>query len=80
VLLAVDADIIELLSIRRKLLLADLNAKLPFWNNVVSNPSGSKLLNVLHVSEFENSASQCPTNYCPVGNGNMLDIVMYKNS
>jgi hypothetical protein len=42
-----DADIIEVLSFRRKSLLAgDLNAKHPFWNSIVSNPSGSKLLNL----------------------------------
>jgi hypothetical protein len=36
-----DADIIELLNLRRKSLLAgDLNAKHPFWNGTVSNPSG----------------------------------------
>jgi exonuclease III len=35
-----DADIIELLNFRSKSLLAgDLNAKHPFWNSVVSNPS-----------------------------------------
>jgi hypothetical protein len=34
-----DADITELLSFRRKSILAgDLNAKHPFWNSVVSNP------------------------------------------
>ncbi|PNF15438.1 hypothetical protein B7P43_G18173, partial [Cryptotermes secundus] len=35
-----DADIIELLSLRRKSILAgDLNDKKPFWNSRVSNPS-----------------------------------------
>jgi hypothetical protein len=44
-----DAGITELLSFRHKSLLAgDLNAKHPFWNNVVSNNSGEKLLNLLH--------------------------------
>jgi hypothetical protein len=43
-----DADIIELLSVRQKSLLAgDLNAKHPLWNSVVSNPSGLKLLNLI---------------------------------
>jgi hypothetical protein len=45
-----DADITELLSFRRKSLLAgDLNAKHPFWNSVVSNPPGVKLLNLLYI-------------------------------
>jgi hypothetical protein len=38
-----DADITELLSFRRKSILAgDLNAKNPFWISAVSNPSGEK--------------------------------------
>jgi hypothetical protein len=44
-----DTDIVELLSLRHKsLLAADLNDKHPFWNSLVSNPSGMKLLNLLH--------------------------------
>jgi hypothetical protein len=40
-----DVDIIELLSFRPKSILAgDLNAKKPFWNSTLSNPSGEKLL------------------------------------
>jgi hypothetical protein len=40
-----DADITELLSFRRRSILAgDLNAKHPFWNSAVSNPSGEKLM------------------------------------
>jgi hypothetical protein len=40
-----DADITELLSFRRKYILAGvLNAKHPFWNSAVSNPSGEKLM------------------------------------
>jgi hypothetical protein len=59
-----DTDITELLSSWHKALLAgDLNAKHPFWNSVVSNPSGMNLLNVLHTNEFEISAPQCPTHY-----------------
>jgi hypothetical protein len=30
-------------------------------------------------SEFETSAPQCPTQYSPVGNGDVLDIVVHKN-
>jgi hypothetical protein len=48
-----DADITELLSFRRKSILAgDLNAKHPFWNSAVSNPSGEKLLALFDFSEF----------------------------
>jgi hypothetical protein len=40
-----DADITELLSLRRKSILAgDLKAKHTFWNSAVSNPSGDKLM------------------------------------
>jgi hypothetical protein len=66
----------ELLSFRQKSLLAgDLNAKYQFWNSVVSNPSGVKLL---HINELEISAPQCPT-HSPTGNGHMLDIIVHKN-
>jgi hypothetical protein len=47
-----DADITEPLSFRRMSLLADLNAKHPFLNSIVSNPSGAKLLNLLHIKEL----------------------------
>jgi hypothetical protein len=56
-----------------------MNAKHPFWYSVVSNPSGAILLNLLHIKEFEISASQCPTDYSPAGNGDVLDIVVHKN-
>jgi hypothetical protein len=75
-----DADIIELLSIRHMSLLAgDLNAKHSFWNNVISNFSGEKLLNLLHKNWFVISAPQCPTHYSPAGNGDMLYIFVHKN-
>jgi hypothetical protein len=75
-----DADIAELLSLRQKRILAgDLNAKHPFWNSRVSNPSGEKLLYLFDASDFEISAPQCPTHYSPVGNGDVLDIVVHKN-
>jgi hypothetical protein len=75
-----DADISELLSFRCKSILAgDLNAKHPFWNNAVSNPSGEKLLSLFDVHEFEISAPQCCTHYSPVGNGDVLDIVVHQN-
>jgi hypothetical protein len=48
-----DADIIELFSFRHRSLLAgDLNAKYPFSNSVVSNPSGAKLLKKSAGSRF----------------------------
>jgi hypothetical protein len=37
-----DADIIELLSLRQKSLLAYVNTKHTIWNSVVFNPSGVK--------------------------------------
>jgi exonuclease III len=75
-----DADIIELLNFRRKSNLAgNLNAKHPFWNSIISKPSGVKLLNLLHINEFEISAPQCFTHYSPTRNGDVLDIVVHKN-
>jgi hypothetical protein len=69
----------ELLSLKRKSLLADLNAKYPFWNTIISNISGAKLLNLLHTNEFGGPAPQCPTHYSRVGNGDVLDTVVHKN-
>jgi hypothetical protein len=74
-----DAYITELLGFRRKSLLADLNAKLQFWHSIVSNPSGTKLPNLLHIEEFQISAPQCPTHYCPAGNGDVLHIAVHKD-
>jgi hypothetical protein len=52
-----DADIIELLSLRHKSLLAgDLNAKCSFWDSLVSSVQGKKLLNLLDTNEFEISS------------------------
>jgi hypothetical protein len=43
-----DADIIELLSFRRKsILVGDLNAEHPLWNSELSNPSGEKILELI---------------------------------
>jgi hypothetical protein len=53
--------------------------KHPFWNSIVSNSSSVKLLNLLHINEFEISAPLCPTHYCPAENGDVLDIVVRKN-
>jgi hypothetical protein len=75
-----DTDIIKLLSFRHKLLLAgDLNAQHPFWNSAVSNTSAAKLLNLLHINDFEISAPRCSTHYCPAGNGDVLDNFVQKN-
>jgi hypothetical protein len=72
--------ITEPLSFRHKSLLAgDRNVKRPFWNSVVSNFSGVKLLNLLHINGYKISASQCPTHYSPAGNCDVLDIVVQKN-
>jgi hypothetical protein len=71
-----DTDITELLSFRHKSILAtNVKAKYTFWNTIVSNPSGVKLLNLQHTDEFEISAPQCPTHY----SGDVLDIVAHKN-
>jgi hypothetical protein len=71
-----DAGITDLLSFRHKLLLAgDMNAKHAFWNSVVYKHSGAKLLNLLHINEFEISAPQCPTHYSPARNDDVLNIV-----
>jgi hypothetical protein len=72
--------ITELLSFRPKSILAgDLNAKHPFWNSAVPNPSGEELLRLFYASQFEISAPQCPTHYSPAGNGDVLDIVVHQN-
>jgi hypothetical protein len=75
-----DADITELLSFRCKSILAgDLNAKHPFWNSALSNPSGEKTMALFYLSEFQISAPQCFTHNCPAGNGDVLDIVVHQN-
>jgi hypothetical protein len=75
-----DADVTDLLSFRHKsLLTGDLNATHPFWNRVVSNLSGAKLLHLLHTNGHEISAPQYPTRNSSVGNGDMLDIIVHKN-
>jgi hypothetical protein len=75
-----DTDITELLSFRYKSILpGDLNAKHPFWNSAVSNPSGEVLLRVFDANQFEISVPQCPTHYSPAGNGDVLDIVVHQN-
>jgi hypothetical protein len=60
-------------------LAGDLNAKHPFWNSRVSNPSGEKLLELFDMNKFEITAPQCPTHYSHAGNGDVLDIVVHKN-
>jgi hypothetical protein len=73
-------DITELLNFRRKSILAgDLNAKHPFWNSAVSNPSGEKILHLYDVNQFEISEAQCSTHYSPTVNGDLLDIVVHQN-
>jgi hypothetical protein len=60
-------------------LAGDLNAKNPFWNSAVSNPSGDKLLHLFDINQFEISAPQCHTHYSSSGNGDVLDIVVHQN-
>jgi hypothetical protein len=76
-----DVDVFELLSCRysKSLLAGDLNDEHPFLSSVVSSPLGMKLQNLLHINEFDISAPQCPTDYCPARNGGVLDIVAHKN-
>jgi endonuclease/exonuclease/phosphatase family metal-dependent hydrolase len=75
-----DADITELLSFRGRTILAgDLNAKHPFWNSAVSKPSDEKPMTLFDFCEYVISAPQCPTNYSPAGNGDVLDIVVHQN-
>jgi hypothetical protein len=57
-----------------------MNAKHPFWNSVVSKPEGAKLLDLLYTNQFEISAPKCPTDYFPAGNGDVIDIAVYKNA
>jgi hypothetical protein len=48
-------------------------------DTLFSNRKDAKLLNLLHITEFEISAPQCPTRYSLAGNGDVLDIVVHKN-
>jgi hypothetical protein len=74
-----DVNNSELLSFRRKSILAGhLNAKHPFCNSTVSNPSGEKHADLFDMDEFEVSAPQCPT-HSHARNGDVLDIVVHKN-
>jgi exonuclease III len=76
----IDADITELLSFRRKSILAgDLKTKHPFWNSEVSNPSDEEILRLFDASQFEISAPQCATHYSSAGNSDVLDIVVHQN-
>jgi hypothetical protein len=57
----------------------DLNVKYQFWNSVISEISGAKLLDSLHIKKFVISAPQYVTHYSPAGNGVVLDIFVHKN-
>jgi hypothetical protein len=73
-----DTDITELLSFRRKSIMAgDLTVKNPFWNSAVWNPSGERLVSLFDGQEFEISA-QCPTHCSSAGIGDVLDIVVHQ--
>jgi hypothetical protein len=54
-------------SLRQTILAGDLNAKHPFWNSSVSNPSGEELLELIHKNELEISEPHCTTHYSPAG-------------
>jgi hypothetical protein len=47
-------------------LAGDVNAKHPFWNSAVSNPSGRELLRLFDASQFEISGPQHPTPTIPM--------------
>jgi hypothetical protein len=75
-----DADITELLNLRRKSNLAgDLNAKYPVWNSTVSKPSGLKFLDLFVNCNFEISAPRNPTHFVPDERGDVLDIVVHRD-
>jgi hypothetical protein len=46
---------------------------------LVSVPSGEKLMALFDLSDFKISPPQCPTHYSPAGNGDVLDIVVRQN-
>jgi hypothetical protein len=61
-----DADIIEILSFRRKSILAgDLNAKHRFWNNEVSESSSEKLLHFFDIYQYEFFGTSMPHSLFP---------------
>jgi hypothetical protein len=59
-------------------LAGDFKAKHPSWNSTVSNPPSEKMLQLFDASDFEIATPQCPTHYSPMGNGEVLAIVMDK--
>jgi hypothetical protein len=61
------------------ILVGDFDAKYPFWNSTVSNPSGEQMFDLFDVNEFEISTPQCFTHYSPAGNSDVLDIVVHQN-
>jgi hypothetical protein len=60
-------------------LAGDLNAKNPFWNGAVSNPSLEKLLYLFDVNQFEISAPYFSTNYSPARNGDVHYTLIHRN-
>jgi hypothetical protein len=75
-----DADVINLLSLRNKSLLAgDLDAKNPVRNSQVSKPSCEKFLTLLINNDFQISVPQSPTHYTPPGSCDVLDIMIHQN-
>jgi hypothetical protein len=66
-------------SMMQTLLEGDLNARHPFWNSIVSNPSCAIVQNLLYMNESEISAPQWPNPCSPTGNSDVLDIVVHKN-
>jgi hypothetical protein len=56
-----------------------LNAKLPFCNSAISNPSDEKLLHWFDVNQYQISAPQCPAHYSPARNGDVVGIMVHQN-
>jgi hypothetical protein len=46
----------------------------------VTNISGAKLLNVVHINEFEIVAPRYSIHYSPAGNGDVLDVVVQRTA
>jgi hypothetical protein len=71
-----DADVIKILNLRNKSLVAgDLKAKNSVWNSQFPSPSGQKFFTLLVKNYFQISASHIPTKYPP----QVVDIVAQQN-
>jgi hypothetical protein len=60
-------------------MVSDLNAKNPVWNSRNSKLSVMRLLDLQDDNDFQISTPQWLTHYTPQGNGDVLDIMVYRN-